>query len=63
MPVCGLDFQSALQTPLVAEAAAAVLPAVQAAVDLFCIKPFIPLRSFLPGVFFCRFTGVVALVF
>jgi len=50
MPVCGLDFQSAPQIPL-AEEAAAVLPAVQAAVDIFCIKPFIPPRSFLPGVF------------
>jgi hypothetical protein len=52
MPVCGLDFQSAPQIPLVAEAAAVVLPAVQAAVDLFCIKPFIPPRSYLLGVFF-----------
>jgi hypothetical protein len=51
MPVCGLDFQSAPQIPLVEEAAA-VLPAVQAAVDLFVLNLLYPRAVFCRGFFY-----------
>jgi len=54
MRVCGPVFPSVQPTLLaVAAAAAAVLPAVQTAVNSSFFNSHLPPSSLLPGVFFC----------